>query len=243
MNQQIAVSSNIPANTGMKRALTGILFAACYFVADFLRNALTSAPLPLPGAPVEEGARYVDGSRTAVLVVGVCQILSAVALFIFAGCVVNMVRRAQGEGGILLSLTCIGGVLAAGLLLVCGTLGMVLVPVAASGDLDLLGTVRTANFLTGGTLHVASLGIFIGAVSLAARRTKALPGWVCWLGIVVGVVALLSLASVFVYFANAFILLGRMLAFVWAISAGIVLARGKRQPRAVVATEDRRVLA
>jgi hypothetical protein len=239
MNQQIAVASN----NGMKWALTGILFAACYFAADFLRNALTSAPLPLPGAAVEEAARYFDGSRTAVLVVGVCQILSAIALFVFAGCVVNMVRDAQGEGGTLFSLTRVGGTLSAALLLICGILGMVLVPVAASGNLDLLGIVRTVNFLTGGTLHVASLGIFIGAASLAARRTKALPSWICWLGIVVAVIGILSLASVFVYFANAFILLGRLLSFVWAISAGISLARGKRQPRAVAVGEEHHALA
>jgi hypothetical protein len=239
MNQPIAVSSH----NGTKRALTGLLFAACYFAADFLRNALTSEPLPLPSASVEEAARYFDGSRPAVLVVGVCQILSAIALFVFAGCVVNMVRRAQGEGGTLFSLTRVGGILAAALLLICGTLGMVLVPVALSGNLDLLGIVRTVNFLTGGTLHVASLGIFIGAASLAARRTKALPSWICWLGIVVAVVGILSLASVFVYFANAFILLGRMLSFVWAISAGISLARGKRQPRAVTVGEEHHALA
>lgn len=239
MSQQSAASTN----NGKRRALTGIGFAACYFVADFLRNALTSAPLPLPSAPIEEAARYVDGSGAAVLSVGVFQMLSAVALFIFAGSVTSMVRRADNESGTLFTLTRAGGIAAAALLLVCGILGMVLVPVAVSGNLDLLSIVRNANFLTGGTLHVASLGIFIGAASLAARRRRALPRWLCWLGIVVGIVGLLSLASVFVYFANAFILLGRMLAFVWSIATGIALARGIQREQVTPEGNGRRVLA
>lgn len=243
MNQQAPVSSN----GGLRRALSGVLFPAFFIAGDVLRGVLASLPLPLPTAPVEEAARYFAGSRTAVLVVGLCQVLAAISLFVFAGCVVGVVRRARSEGGALpgapWALTAAGGILAATFLLICGLLGMALVPVAAGGDLGLVGTLRSLNFLTGGTFHVASLGIFVGAASLAARRAKALPGWICWLGIVLAVPALLSLASVAVYFANAFILLGRLLAFVWCIAAGIALALGKRHQRGVVAGEGRHVLA
>jgi hypothetical protein len=175
--------------------------------------------------------------------VGVCQIISALALFVFAGCVARMTRRMQGEGSALPGTTRLGGLLAATLYLICGLLGIALIPAAASGNLDLVGTLRTLNFLAGGTLHVASLGIFIVAASLIARRTKALPAWICWLGIVVAVVGLLSLASLAIYYANAFILLGRLLGIVWCAAVGIALALGKRQPRAVAAGEDLHVLA
>ncbi len=239
MNQQAPV----PSNGGLRRALSGVLFPAFFVAGDVLRGVLASLPLPLPTAPVEEAARYFAGSRTAVLAVGLCQVLAAISLFVFAGCVVGVVRRARSEGGALPGLTAAGGILAVTFLLVCGLLGMALVPVAAGGALGLVGALRSLNFLTGGTFHVASLGIFVGAASLAARRAKALPGWICWLGIVLAVPALLSLASVAVYFANAFILLGRLLAFVWCIAAGIALALGKRHQRGVVAGEGRHVLA
>jgi hypothetical protein len=84
------------------------------------------------------------------------------------------------------------------------------------------------NFLAGGTLHVASLGVFVGSASLAARRVGALPGWIAWLGLVQAVVAVLSLISVFVYYAALLILIGRLLGFVWCIAVAVVLAVGGR---------------
>jgi hypothetical protein len=55
-----------------------------------------------------------------------------------------------------------------------------LVPALTAGGLgqDLVGTFRQMNFLSGGTLHVASLGLFVGATSIAASRAKALLRWI-----------------------------------------------------------------
>jgi hypothetical protein len=57
----------------------------------------------------------------------------------------------------------------------------------SGSSLGFVDTLRQASF-TGGTLHGASLGLFVGATSIAASRAKALPRWISWLGI-------LSLAS------------------------------------------------
>ena len=222
MNQRNALSPN----GGLRRALSGVLFAAFFIAGDILRGVLASTPLPLPGAPASEVARYFDESRTAALAVGIVQSLSAISLLVFAGCVVAVVWQATRGGSALPRLTAAGGALAATCLLVSALLALTLVPVAAGGDLGLVGALRSLNFLTGGTLHVAALGLFAGAASLAARRARALPGWICWLGIVLAVPAILSLASLAWYPANFFILLGRLLAFVWSIAAGIALARG-----------------
>ena len=234
---------SLPTNGRLWRALSGVLFAAFFIVGDFLRGALATGALPLPGAPAAEVARYVADNRAAILAVGVVQILSAIALFVFAGCVVSVVRRAPGAGEMLPGLTRTGGILAAALLLASALLSLALIPIAAGGDLALVGTVRTLNFLSGGTFHVVALGLFAGAASLAAHRSRALPRWICWLGVVLAVPALLSLLSLAVYFANAFILLGRLLSFVWSIAAGIALARGTRRESAALEGGARRVLA
>ena len=237
MNQRNALSPN----GGLRRALSGVLFAAFFIAGDILRGVLASTPLPLPGAPASEVARYFDESRTAALAVGIVQSLSAISLLVFAGCVVAVVWQATRGGSALPRLTAAGGALAATCLLVSALLALTLVPVAAGGDLGLVGALRSLNFLTGGTLHVAALGLFAGAASLAARRARALPGWICWLGIVLAVPAILSLASLAWYPANFFILLGRLLAFVWSIAAGIALALGTRPAPAVGG--DRHALA
>jgi hypothetical protein len=210
-------------------ALAGILFAAFFILGDVLRGVLANGPLPLPGAPAAEAARYFAESQTAVLVVALCQVLSAVSLFVFVAPVATFVRRVAGERDALPGLASGGGVLSAVLLLASALLGLVMAFTVGGLGLGLVDVLRQANFLTGGTLHVASLGLFVGATSMAARKTKTLPRWISWLGMVQATLAILSLASLVFFPAALFILLGRMLGFVWCIAVGIVLALGRQQ--------------
>jgi hypothetical protein len=211
------------------RALGGILFAGFFILGGYLGGERASGPLPLPDAPAEEVARYFTDSRTAVLVVASLQVLSALSLFVFVAPVADFVRKVASERRALIGLTSGGGALSAGLLLACALLGFVLVPVAAGGNLALVDVLRQTNFLTGGTLHVASLGLFVRASSVAARGAKALPAWICWLGMAQAAIAVLSLASLVFFPAALFILLGRMLGFLWCTAAGIALALGARR--------------
>lgn len=210
-------------------ALGGVLFAVFFIAGDVLRGMLTSEAFPLPGAPAAEVARYFVESQTAVLVAGLCQVLSAASLFVFVAPVAAFVRRAAGNSSALPRLVPGGGVLSALFLLASALLGVALVLTAAGLGLGLVDALRGANFLTGGTLHVASLGLFVGATSVAARRTKALPRWICWLGLVQATLAILSLASLIFFPAALLILLGRMLGFVWCIAVGIVLVLGMQR--------------
>lgn len=210
-------------------ALGGVLFAAFFIAGGILGGMLTAASLPLPGAPAAEVARYYEDSRTAVLVLSLFHVLSATSLFVFVAPVAAFVRRTAGESSALPWLTSGGGVLAAVLLLASALLGLVLTLTAGGLSLDLVGTLRQMNFLSGGTLHVASLGLFVGAASIAARRAKALPSWICWLGLVAATLAILSLASLVLFPASVFIPLGRLLSFVWSIAVGLVLALGRQR--------------
>ena len=214
-------------------ALSGILFAAFFLLGGVLMGALAQVPLPMPDAPVTDVARYYEASRTASLAQGTLHVLSALSLLVFVAPVATLARRVAGERSVLPALTSGGGVLAVVFLLASALLGLVLALTAGGLGLDLVGTLRQMNFLTGGTLHVASLGLFVGATSIAARRTKALPRWISWLGIAQATLAILSLASLVFFPAALFILLGRLLGFVWCIGVGIVLALG-RQRDAVV---------
>jgi hypothetical protein len=157
-------------------ALGGILFAVFFILGDVLRGVLANDPLPLPGAPAVEAARYFTENQTAVLAVALCQVLAALSLFVFVAPVAAFVRRTADERGALPGLVSGGGVLSAVLLLASALLGLVLALTAAGLGLGLVDTLRQANFLTGGTLHVASLGLFVGAASIAAaggRRCRA----------------------------------------------------------------------
>lgn len=211
------------------RALSGVLFAAFFIVSLVLGGVLASAPLPMPDAPAAEVVRYYNDSRTAVIVGGILQALSAVSLFVFAACVAAFVRRMAVEARALPGLTSGGGTLAAAFLLLSVLLSWVLALTAAGGELALVSTLRNLNFLAGGVAHVASLGLFVGACSVAVLRAKALPRWISWLGILAATLSLLSLASL-VWFPATFLLpLGRLLGFVWSVAVSIILIR--RSPR------------
>jgi hypothetical protein len=80
-------------------------------------------------------------------------------------------------------------------------------------------------FLAGGPAHVASLAPFVGAGSIAALRTKALPRWIPWFGIVAAAISLFCLVSLIWYPASIFIPLGRVLSFVWSVAVSVVLVR------------------
>jgi hypothetical protein len=234
-------SNSLSSTWSVWQPLTGVVFAALFLAQSVVGDALATIPLPLPGAPAAEVARYFTASQTAAVAGAVAQIVTAVSLLVFAGYAVNIVRLTWSDGGALPGLTLAGGLLASAFLLASALFGLALVPVAAGGNLPLVDILRNLNFLSGGTLHVASLGVFVGAASIAALRANALPVWIVWLGIVTAAVAILSLASLVVFPATLLILVGRWLTFVWSIAVGIVLAFGK--PNGTIAEGDRIVLA
>jgi hypothetical protein len=92
-------------------------------------------------------------------------------------------------------------------------LSWVLALTVSEGGTAFAGTLHYLIFLAGGPAHVASLAPFVGAASIAAMRTKALPGWISWVGIVAAAISLLCLVSLICYPASIFIPLGRVLSF------------------------------
>jgi hypothetical protein len=211
----------------------GVLFVAIFISGLVLGGALSSAPFPMPGASPQEVARYYDENQTAVLAAGSLQALSSLALLVFSSSVTAFVRRTAGGRGALPALTSGGGLSAAALLLASALLVFVLALAPGGLGLDLVGVLRQMNFLTGGTLHVAALGLFVGAASIAARRTKALPSWISGLGLVAAALAILSLASLFWFPATILIPLGRLLLAIWCVAAGLVLALGRQRDASV----------
>lgn len=219
-------------NSSKGWALGGVIFTVVYFIGDTLRGRLAPGALPRPGAATEEVVRYYSENVTASLVHNFALIIAGLALCAFAVAVANFVRGKAADGSVLPTVAATGGILAAGLLVVSASIGGVLTLAAPSLDLGLVETLRGANFFTGGAGHVTALGLFIGATTLVARRTKALPRWIVWWGFISATLAILSIFSLVFFPASLFILLGRMTALVWAFATGIALARGTRREAA-----------
>lgn len=205
-------------------ALGGALaFVACYLAVDLVARPVATAPLPLPGAPPGEVYAYLTTNAAAVALTALCQLASVGGLLAF----VLVVRRALGPAGEDRRVR--GGQVAGGVavLLMVVSSGVALVIAARAATLP-IGTVvglRTANFVTGGVLHVMSLGVFVWLT-----RT-AFPGrGIRVLGAVAAVPALLSAASLAWFEASVFILAGRLLCMAWTLAAGVALVRLGRSP-------------
>ena len=227
------IHASSSASGPLRWALSGALFPLFFELGEVVALQLATAPLPMPDAPVAEVVAYYGGSRTAAQVLGISQALAAIALLVFAECIFRFLRRTSADDGALTGLARGGGIVAGLFLLASALLTLPLTVAAGGSDMALVGTLRSLNFLTGGTLFIASLGVFVGATSLAARRAGLLPGWIVWLGLVQAVLAVLSLASLVVFFAAVLILIGRLLGSVWCIAVGIAFALGRgRAPAA-----------
>ena len=221
-------AKTVESRKGRPLALGGPLFVALFIAELVLVGLLATSPFPMPDTPATLTADYYQENAAALVAGGVLQGLAAGALLVFARCVAAFVRRDAGEGDRPARIVAGFGVLAAGLLATSAVISGTLVLVAGGGDLSLVGGLRSLNFLAGGTLHVAALGIFVGSASIAARRTKTLPRWISRLGILAAAPAILSLASLGFFVATPLIPLGRLLCFVWCAAAGLVLAFGGR---------------
>lgn len=217
------------------RAVGGVLFAVFFVAGDVARRVLAEGQVPLPGAPASDVVRYNAENASAVLTIGSLQVLSALSLLVFTGAVAAFTRRVADRRALPVVATA-GAAVAGAALLVSALLSLSLGVWAQSWSLDTVSAVRTANFLTGGVVHVVSLGLAAGACTLAATRARALPRGVRWVGYVAAVPSVLSVLSVPVYYASIFLPVGRILAFVWCIALGITLLVGSRRSAAEPAT-------
>jgi hypothetical protein len=210
-------------------ALGGVLFVAFLVAGAVLAGLLAPGPYPIPGAPSAEVVRYFAEGRAAVLAAGLLQALAAASLLAFVvlarrGVIPSAAKGRDGraEGG--------AGVLAASLLFLTAIFMLALALPATAEAPALAGALHYLVFVAGGPAHVASLGMFVGAVSLAASRrsTGTLPRRIAWLGIAAATLSLACLLSFLWFPASVLVPLGRLLCFVWIVNASLALVRAGR---------------
>ncbi|NGN69263.1 hypothetical protein G5C51_35925 [Streptomyces sp. A7024] len=185
------------------------LAAASGFLAGFFGLTAVAAvgdELPKPDAPTRDVVSYYTDNALASSLTGVIMLLGAAALFavVRGGFVRPLGRAARGAGMAAVALLCLSAL--TGFALALFTPGL------ADGTVGLL---RDVNFATGGTLHVAALGLFV----LFAARGGPFGRGVTRFGYVAGAVAVMSLLSLAVYGASPLIPVGRLLCMAWLITA------------------------
>ena len=181
-------------------------FLLFYLCTDFVAPNLASSALPLPNAPTAEARDWFADNQLATVVMGLCQLLSVACLAAF----VLLQRRTKATPLAFVSVGC---------MVLCTATSWLLAALAPSASLDTVAVLRSVNFISGGTAHVATLGLFI----LLASRTLSKPVRV--FGIVAAVPAIASLVSLVWFNGAVLILLGRLLGMAWTIAAAVSLTR------------------
>jgi hypothetical protein len=204
-------SRTAPSRSGRAALVAALGFVAFYLITDFVGPSLASSSLPLPNDPVSEARDWFADNQLAAVMMAASQAVSVLFLAWFT--IAIDVPRARPWG-----------FAAVALMLLSSVCSWVLAGVAAGASLGAVDALRTASFIAGGTAHVLALGVFVFVAAKADGFGRA----VRVLSVVSLVVCVLSLSSLLVFQGSAFILLGRLLCMIWAVSAGVSLARRGR---------------
>lgn len=223
-------TSTVPSirSTNPVGALCGVAFAVVFLLSDTITRPLQQAPATLPTDPPAAMLAYYVRSGTAITAHAAFHIVCGLLLIGFVITIGQVLARVAPERSTLRLVAVIGGI-AAGVALIASALINVYATLSAGGlDEATAQTLRLANFYTGGTIHVALLGVFTVGACLIALKARPWARGFSWLGLVSGVLSILSLLSLAIYYATPLIPLGRFSNFAWSICIAVILLIKRR---------------
>lgn len=200
-------------------------FLAAYLAVSPVSGAFADRPLPLPGSAPSEVAAYYVANPAAVGITAGLQIVSVACFAVF---VAGLAAALRAAGAAWLPRV---GYLSAAAMVVSSALSVTLAVLAASAGDTTVAALRQASFYAGGVGNVVLLGVFVvgSALVLGGERLFGRP--TRWFGIIAGTLATLSVLSLAIYYANAFLPVGRVLSMLWTVLAGVVVYRNPRGSR------------
>lgn len=212
-------------SVGLGRAVPALVgaagFALAYFISGPISSSFATSTAPQPNVSGEETKAWLIENTMASAAQAVLMLVSVAFLALFVASVAAITRSADGPAR---RWSIAAGTAAVAGIVVSSVLALVLGGLVAGLSPDAVVAFRTANFIAGGTAHVALLGLF----ALAASRIPGMSKPVRIFAIVLAVIAVGSLASLAIYYASILILAGRVLGMVWCVVAAISLARRLR---------------
>jgi hypothetical protein len=201
------------ADRWAKRApWTGIV-AIVMFVVAFIISGET----PDFDASTRDILDFYNGDQTNQVIASILLLYGSILLVFFAAALRSALRGAEA----LSLLVLIGGTLLASGLVIFAGLNFTLADLANSDHLDRIapGTLQSLNALNSDFFFPTVIGtaIFLISAALAIFATGALPRWMAWVALVLGIVAITPVG----FFA--FLALG-----IWIVVASVLLLQKGR---------------
>jgi hypothetical protein len=221
-NEEIAM--NAPARAPSHSApVVGVLaavgFLGAYLAVGPVSGAFADRPLPLPGSPASEAAAFYAANPTAVGITAALQIVSVACFAVF---VAGLAPALRAVGAAWLPPV---GYLSAAAMVVSSALSGTLAVLAPSAGDTTVTVLRMGSFYAGGVTNVVLLGVFVFGSALVLGRERLFGRPTRWFGFVAGTLAMLSVLSLAIYYANLFLPVGRVLSMVWTVVAAVVVLR------------------
>ncbi|MEU6573528.1 hypothetical protein [Streptomyces sp. NPDC046805] len=212
-------------------ALTGVLYVLFFVVSLVIAGTMGPSGMVTPYSSDADVQAYrlKDPATLEDLfrILGLLQGLSALALLAFVPCLTAFVRRygSDARAGVVRALATVAGTL----LLLSASTSWVLAQIGPRAELSTYRAVSDLSFITGASPAIAALGVAVFLVAATGRASHALPTWVAWSGMLIGVASVLSMSSLVAEGGSVFIPLGRFLGFVWFVALSVLLwGRGGR---------------
>ena len=171
-------------------AVSGLVFVAAWIVG----LVITSPPAVT--APTSTVIAYYQANRElAMLQTYLINGLTGVTLIVFVAALRSALRRFEGASSTLSSILLGAGIVVASLSFLEALFAQVLANhIAATRDAAVIRTLLDLNVEID-TYKLFTLGLLIGAVSLLAFRSGALPRWLVWVGAIESLLLVIASGS------------------------------------------------
>jgi hypothetical protein len=234
----LSVQSPVAAiNETDKPAPANGLLSIGFFLAMFILGALinsllsTGGTYPVPDDTVDRVMQWRTDNGGSVRITGVVGALAGLGLIWHGAWLSTVVRHRTGNREA--SLVVFAGGMVAGLfMLIAGMLQWVIESPETLSEPALTRAVDRIIYATSGPGSVVGFLFLAGAAALALRRTDLLPPWFSNLGVLAGVVSLVSLSLLLPENGSAFgvVSLGRFPSILWLLATAILVNRKLRRP-------------
>ena len=195
--------------------LTGLLFVVLALVGSLIGGEPKDA-----GNPAQEIVDHYVDNKSSIIIGAAIFGLACVALVFFASYLRSVLRRAEGEGGMLSPLTLVGAAIMAVGLAIDATL---LFAIAEAADDLEPASVQTLQAFWDNDFMPIAVGtvVFLLSSGILIARYGVLPKWLGWVAIVLAIAGITP-AGFFAFLAGG----------LWIAVVSVLLALRERRPNA-----------
>ena len=220
---------------------SGLLFVVVQIatVAFNVAFFLTRHP-PMDASP-QETARGFAEHATMVEIGTYLYVLHMPFLLLFLGGLFGMLRRAEGGGSGVLSVSALGAGIAMAVIAPMGALISALTPTIGQLGGD-AATVKAIDAMTPLALALSAFprAVLLGATSAVLLEGRVAPRWIGWTGLALGLISLISTGTLVAPALFFLLAIGTLLFVVWvAALTTVALLRSTRTQSRVAPRVDR----